>query len=189
MRTRTYLWVFLAVAVTPVGVAAQDDITSGPRARATIRTCETTPRFLGRAFLSERPSAEAVKVVDLALYVSGLTPPGKHAVHVHAVGSCTPCAAAGSHLDAGPFGNNTPVEANHPYHSGDLPNLVVNSTGSGSLLTSTSRIALSGPLSVLDADGSAIIIHVAPDTYCPDPSVVGCAGGARAACGIIVREN
>jgi Cu-Zn family superoxide dismutase len=129
-----------------------------------------------------------VKVVDLALYVNTLLPAGKHAVHVHAVGSCTPCAAAGSHLDAGPFGHNTPVEANHPYHSGDLPNLVVSSRG-GSLQTSTSRIALTGQLSILDADGSAFIIHAQPDTYCPDPSVVGCAGGARAACGVIERDN
>jgi hypothetical protein len=27
-----------------------------------------------------------------------------------------------------------------------------------------------------------------PDTYCPDGVVAGCAGGARAACGIITRN-
>ena len=35
------------------------------------------------------------------------------------------------------------------------------------------------------ADGSAFIVHVNPDTYCPDGAVAGCAGGARAACGVI----
>jgi superoxide dismutase, Cu-Zn family len=193
MRTRICLWVFLATALTPLGVAADDDdSTSSPRARAIIRSCEATPRFLGRAFLSERASREAVKIVDIAIFVnapSTVLAPGKHAVHIHAVGSCTPCAAAGSHLDQGPFGHNTPVEANHPYHSGDLPNLVMSTSGSGSLQTSTSRVALTGPLSILDADGSAFIIHMAPDTYCPDPTAVGCAGGGRAACGIITREN
>jgi Cu-Zn family superoxide dismutase len=53
--------------------------------------------------------------------------------------------------------------------------------------TKTSRITLSpGPLSVFDADGSAFIIHDFEDTYCPEGVAAGCAGGSRAACGIIV---
>ncbi len=193
MRNSTCLYVFLATAVMPLGAAAQNNTRSDePKARAIIRSCEATPRFLGRAFLSERPSREAIKVVDVSLYVNApadVLAAGKHAVHIHSVASCTPCAAAGSHLDQGPFGHNTPVEANHPYHSGDLPNLFVSSRGSGSLQTSTSRVTLTGPLSILDTDGSAFIIHAAPDSYCPDPTVPGCAGGGRAACGIIEREN
>ena len=51
----------------------------------------------------------------------------------------------------------------------------------------TSRVSLSdGPLSLFDEDGSAFIIHVQPDSYCPDGVVAGCAGGARAACGVIL---
>ena len=65
-------------------------------------------------------------------------------------------------------------------------NLGISTTGQGFLRTDTSRVTLSpGPLSVLDEDGSAIIVHVDPDTYCPEGEVAGCAGGARAACGII----
>jgi Cu-Zn family superoxide dismutase len=60
--------------------------------------------------------------------------------------------------------------------------------GRGLLRTTTSRITLSpGPLSLFDADGSAFIIHVNPDTYCPNGEIAGCAGGARAACGVIER--
>jgi Cu-Zn family superoxide dismutase len=33
--------------------------------------------------------------------VKGL-PDGKHAVHIHEVGACEPCAAAGGHHDPGP---------------------------------------------------------------------------------------
>jgi Cu/Zn superoxide dismutase len=44
-------------------------------------------------------------------------------------------------------------------------------------------------LSLFDANGSAFIIHVNPDTYCPAGAVAGCAGGARAACGVITRDN
>jgi Cu-Zn family superoxide dismutase len=53
-------------------------------------------------------------------------------------------------------------------------------------MATTTRVTLSpGPLSLLDENGSAFIIHVDPDTYCPEGEKQGCAGGARAACGII----
>jgi len=203
MRTRTYLWVFLATAMTPLAVAAQDeDFTRGPGARAIIRSCDGSGRFIGRAFLSERPSREGVKLVDVSLYVNGLTP-GKHAVHIHEAGACTPtCAAALGHFDPGPAGHSgapapapspNSVEFNHPYHSGDLINVLVNTNGSGSMHTTTSRVTLSaGPLSVFDisttAPGSSIIIHDLEDKYC-SPQAAGCAGGTRAACGVIVRDN
>jgi Cu-Zn family superoxide dismutase len=68
-----------------------------------------------------------------------------------------------------------------------LINIEVGHNGKGSLKTTTSRITLSpGPLSLFDANGSAFIIHVNEDSYCPDGAVAGCAGGARAACGIIL---
>jgi Cu-Zn family superoxide dismutase len=85
----------------------------------------------------------------------------------------------------GPYGFSSP-DGNHPYHSGDLVNLEVDKRGRGFMRTVTSRITLSsGPLSLFDDDGSAIIVHVDPDTYCPEGEAAGCAGGARAACGVI----
>jgi len=79
-------------------------------------------------------------------------------------------------------------DGNHPFHSGDLINIEVRN-GQGIMQTTTSRVTLSdGPLTLFDADGSALIIHVDPDTYCPEGEAKGCAGGARAACGIIERE-
>ena len=137
--------------------------------------------------MRERRSDEGIKLVDVSLFVRGL-PDGDHAVHIHEVASCTPCGAAGGHFDPGPNGNSDP-DANHPFHMGDLVNLEVRH-GHGTLHTTTNRITLSpGPLSVFDANGSAFIIHVAPDTYCPNGPVAGCAGGARAACGIIEEDD
>jgi Cu-Zn family superoxide dismutase len=142
----------------------------------------------GKALLRERPSTEGVKLVDIVMLVKGL-PDGKHAVHIHEVGACEPCSAAGGHFDPGPASSPAP-DGNHPFHSGDLINIDVKN-GRGVLRTTTSRVALSpGKLSIFDSDGSAFIIHVDPDTYCPteDPSLpgtAGCAGGARAACGVI----
>ena len=156
------------------------------RASADIKGCDDAA-ISGSADLIERPSVEGVKLVDVTIRVSGLKP-GKHAVHIHETGNCTPCSEAKGHFDPGPYGFTAP-DGNHPFHSGDLVNLEVNPAGAGVLHTSTTRVTLSpGPLSVFDADGSAIIIHTDPDTYCPEGDVKGCAGGARTACGIIKKK-
>lgn len=157
-----------------------------PRAQATINSC-TDGSEVGSAALIETPSPEGVKNVTVMVSAAKLTP-GKHAVHIHEVGACTACSAALSHVDLGPFGNNVPVTANHPYHSGDLINIVIGSGGSGFMTHVTNRIAVSsGPLSIFDADGAAIVIHALPDLYCPDTTNPNCAGGGRVACGVLTR--
>ena len=157
----------------------------GATASADIVSCDPAVDVTGKVFLKERPSDEGVKIVDIVMHVRGLSA-GKHAVHIHETGACTPCGAAQGHFDPGPNSNTSP-DGNHPFHSGDLVNIEVNHHGNGVLRTTTSRVTLSpGPLSLFDADGSAFIIHAGEDTYCPDGAVGGCAGGARAACGIIV---
>ncbi len=157
-------------------------------ARASISTCDNGRYAVGLGYLRERPSKEGVKQVDVMVRVwSGLLA-GNHAVHIHETASCTPCGSAGGHFDPGPHSNPNP-DGNHPFHSGDLINLQVNENGRGLLMTVTNRISLSeGPLSLFDEDGSAFIIHHHPDSYCPEGAVSGCAGGSRAACGIIVRD-
>ena len=143
---------------------------------------------LGMAFIRERASNEHVKIVDVAMRVRGLTP-GKHAVHIHETGNCIPCSAAQGHFDPGPHGNTNP-DANHPFHAGELVNIDIAEDGRGTLFTVTTRVSLSdGPLSLVDEDGSAFIIHVNQDTYCPDGEEAGCAGGGRAACGVLIRDE
>ncbi len=171
---------FMGMATLSVQVLAR-----GIKASADIISCDPGIDVVGRAYLKERPSREGVKVVDVFMRVKGLSP-GRHAVHIHEVGSCTPCGEAAGHFDPGPNSNSNP-DGNHPFHSGDLINIRVNRHGRGYMRTRTSRITLSpGPLSLFDENGSAFIIHVNEDSYCPDGVVAGCAGGARAACGIIV---
>jgi superoxide dismutase, Cu-Zn family len=120
--------------------------------------------------------------------VEGLTP-GLHGLHIHENAICEPPAysTAGGHFDPGPFGNSTPVDANHPFHMGDLPNLVANQGGVGHLNAETSRITLSpGPVSVFDANGSAVIVHLNPDLGLN--GVTGASGGPRIACGVIQMD-
>lgn len=128
------------------------------------------------------------KLVTITVAVKGLKP-GNHAVHLHAVGKCEPdFAAAGGHFDPGPAGNPDP-DANHPFHMGDLPQLSVPATGSGSMRAATSRVTLSdGPLSLFDADGSAIIVHGNPDQMITGEPKSGVSGGPRVACGVIQKR-
>lgn len=185
MKLSTVLLVSSMALVASAGAHDERDDIRPLRAMAKIAECNAavTGPISGVARLIERPSSEGVKLVDIAIRVRGLSD-GKHAVHIHAVGECSPCAMAGGHFDPGPSGNPSP-DGNHPFHSGDLINIDVRK-GYGVLRTTTSRITLSpGPLSVFDVDRSAFIIHAQPDTYCPGGEVTGCAGGARAACGKI----
>ena len=164
------------------------------KAAAEIKGCED-PKIAGTATLTEQLTPEGIKEVTIEMKVGGLSD-GKHAVHIHEVGICEPCAAAKGHHDPGPFGQSRPDTAgdevpagdiNHPYHMGDLINIEVKG-GVGQMTHTTNRITLSaGRLTILDEDGSAFIVHTYEDTYCDQESDLkkGCAGGPRDACGVI----
>ena len=128
------------------------------------------------------------KLVTITIVVSGLKE-GMHGVHLHAVGKCEPdFAAAGGHFDPGPSGNPDP-DANHPYHMGDLPQLQAGPTGRATARIATTRVTLSdGPLSLFDADGSAIIVHGNPDQGITGEARSGVSGGPRIACGVIEKK-
>jgi len=128
------------------------------------------------------------RIVQIRLTVSGLTP-GRHGVHLHAVGKCEPdFTAAGGHFDPGPAGNTDP-DANHPYHMGDVPNLEVGKDGKGTMTIRTTRVTLSaGPLSLFDTDGTAIIIHGNPDQGTTGEPKSGVSGGPRVACGVVTKK-
>jgi Cu-Zn family superoxide dismutase len=142
----------------------------------------------GTATFSEVKHGTA-SVVHVELTVSGLKP-GQHGVHLHAIGKCEApgFTAAGGHFDPGPAGNTDP-DANHPFHMGDLPNLVVGDDGKGSLSGVTTRVTLTdGPVSVFDADGTAIIVHGNPDQGITGESKSGVSGGPRVACGVLTKK-
>ena len=176
--------IYLLTAISGNLVLAQSQFSN--KAIAIIQSCDTNP-ISGFATLKERATEQGVKQIDVYLQVEGLTT-GKHAVHIHEKAICAPCGDAAGHFDPGNFGMSVP-DANHPYHSGDLINIESNNFN-GIMTTQTSRVTLTdGPLSLFDADGSSFIIHDNEDTYCPGGEMAGCAGGSRAACGIISHVN
>jgi len=130
----------------------------------------------GQATLSQTKDGIQVEVKGVGL------PAGVHAVHVHAVGTCTgpDFTSAGAHWNPAKkqHGHDNPAGA----HMGDMPNMTV-ADGAGALKTVVKGAMLTGgEAPLLDADGAAIVIHAAADDYKTDPT--GNAGG-RFACGVI----
>lgn len=180
MKQRNVLLAATALAVT--GVMAAGAQSTNMTARAAIKGEGVT----GTLTLTERTQGTG-KVVEIALDATGLKP-GKHGVHLHAIGKCEPdFMAAGGHFDPGPSSNTDP-DANHPFHMGDIPNLEVAANGAGKLTAVTTRITLSpGPLSIFDADGTAVIIHGNEDQGITGEPKSGVSGGPRVGCGVIAK--
>ena len=121
--------------------------------------------------------------VQISMNAHGLTP-GLHGMHIHAVGHCvTPTfVSAGAHFNPG--GAQHGMENPLGPHAGDLPNLVVKPNGNAVAHIENEYVTLELGLtnSLLDANGSAIIIHQKPDDNVTNPT--GNSGG-RVACGVI----
>lgn len=117
--------------------------------------------------------------------------PGQHGCHIHEKGVCEgDFKSAGGHFDPGPAGNSDP-DVNHPYHTGDLPNIVFDEDGNGHLDAISTRITLSpGPLSILDTEeGTSIMIHAHHDPYHGGEHQSGVSGGPRIGCGVIQKAD
>ena len=120
--------------------------------------------------------------VILRVEAKGLAP-GWHGMHFHEKADCSdpPFKGAGGHIHA-----KTPVVhgmLNADFNdAGDLPNLYVNGDGSATLELYSTLFTLKGGAArpaLLDADGSALVIHANPDDYESQP--IGGAG-ERVAC-------
>ena len=152
---------------------------TGDGRRATAPLRDASGQALGTLTLRDEPGRPLVIEGEL----SGL-PAGTHGIHFHAVGQCDAAgafASAGAHFN--PAARKHGLESADGPHAGDLPNLVVGADGRANLRTTSSRVTLGGePASLLDADGTAIVVHAAPDDQRTDPSGNS---GARIACGVI----
>ncbi|TFE02139.1 superoxide dismutase family protein [Jeotgalibacillus salarius] len=133
---------------------------------------------IGSAIFRETDEGVVVQVS-----VKGIEP-GEKAVHIHETSVCTPpdFESAGGHFN--PEGKQHGFENPKGYHAGDLPNLKVDEDGTIDLELTVRDLTLKkgSEHSLLDEDGSAIVIHEGPDDYKTDPA--GNAG-ARIACGEI----
>jgi Cu-Zn family superoxide dismutase len=128
-----------------------------------------------------RPSGAGALI---SLKLEGL-PPGPHAVRFHDTGRCE-----GDFSSAGPILN--PLGSKHGLlneegpMAGDLPNVVAGADGKveAELLTPFVGLAKGDEATLLDDDGSALLIFEKPDDHLTDPDG---AAGAPIACGVVTE--
>ncbi|OGT93607.1 MAG: hypothetical protein A2083_04065 [Gemmatimonadetes bacterium GWC2_71_9] len=166
----------LTVLLAACALLGARPVRAQQRADATADLRDAEGRAVGRAEVRRAGSG-------LALHVAvHLLAPGAHAMHLHAVGSCEGAgfAGAGGHFnpDGKQHGTENPVGA----HAGDLPNLAVGTDSVGSAYVPLPTVTLTGGArALLDADGSAFVIHAYPDDNRTDPAGNS---GPRIACGV-----
>lgn len=135
-------------------------------------------KVIGSAELTETATGVRVRLLLKDLE------PGEKAIHFHEVGLCEKpkFTTAGGHVN--PSKKQHGFDNPKGYHAGDLPNLHVNKDGQVDLEITTPLVTLQKGKanSLLDEDGSAIIIHEKADDYETDPSGNS---GDRIACGVI----
>ena len=147
---------------------------------ATASLSDAQGNAVGTATLEEGEAG-----VRINLQFTGL-PAGTHGFHVHQVGDCTAPTfeTAGGHFN--PTSMQHGLDNPQGPHAGDMQNIEVGTDGTASLAFDNDRITLSqGANSVLDADGSALVVHAGPDDNMTDPSGNS---GDRIACGVITAE-
>jgi Cu-Zn family superoxide dismutase len=97
----------------------------------------------------------------VAAHLRGV-PDGFHGFHVHTAGVCDAGAAfagAGSHWNKS--------EADHGNHTGDMPPVMGMDTGAAEIAFLTDRYRVG---QLLNGDGSAVILHAAPDNLAHIPA-------------------
>lgn len=148
---------------------------AGPLHAAVI---DTAGKEIGNVELEATPHGVLISVA-----ASGL-PEGEHAIHIHAKGVCDPASGfgtAGGHFEPGTNAHGF-KDAAGP-HAGDMPNQFVDGDGKLRAEVLNSAVTLGeGANSLLDEDGSALVIHEGADDYASQPT--GNAGG-RLACAVI----
>jgi Cu-Zn family superoxide dismutase len=162
------------LAVLAMGLAFAAPAAAADKATAALKDAKGNE--VGKAELTATPSGVLIRL-DLTA-----VPAGEHAFHIHAVGKCEPP----DFKSAGPHYN--PDETKHGLmnaegpHAGDMPNLDVPSDGKLQVEVLNPLVSLNDKASLLDQDGSALVIHAGADDYVSDPA--GNAGD-RIACAVV----
>jgi Cu-Zn family superoxide dismutase len=157
------------------GAGATSAVTAQPNSgdiKADMK--DSTGKDLGTLVLSDLP--EGIMIMGS---LTGL-PPGEHAIHLHATGSCTPFAAAQGHWN--PTNKEHGKDNPKGPHMGDTPNITVGADGTVSVMVTSPGGTLKGANGLLDADGAAVVIHAKADDYKSQPAG---AAGDRIACGVV----
>jgi Cu-Zn family superoxide dismutase len=147
----------------------------GATATATIKGADGADH--GKATFTQTNSGVLIRAE-----LTGL-PPGPHGFHFHTTGACEPpFESAGGHFNPNNAKHGFLAEAGP--HVGDIPNIEVPESGNTTVEHVNAFVSLSPDSgnTLLDEDGTAIVIHAGPDDYKTDPSGQS---GDRIACGVV----
>lgn len=147
----------------------------------TVEIYNNSGDMLGHAHLSEAEDA-----VDIKLKVTGFEPKD-YSVHIHEIGKCKgpDFKSAGNHFN--PKGKKHGLMNQDGAHVGDLPNVTADENGLiDAELTAQEATLLDKKNSLLNGDGTSIVISEEPDDGMTQPSGNS---GQRIACGEIKQEN
>ena len=137
----------------------------------------------GMAILTEGPAGVVIRIRLTDLPVEARS--AWHAIHLHTRADCSGdgFASAGSHVGAGDNGHG--LLAPDGPEAGDLPNVWADAAGYVNAEFHATAITLThapGRARLLDADGSALVMHAGPDDHVSTPAGDS---GPRIACGEI----
>jgi Cu-Zn family superoxide dismutase len=151
------------------------DSESPPMAGAVLN--DSQGRAVGQASFRQTPHG-----VLLKLELKNATP-GVHGLHLHETGRCEPPTfeSAGGHLN--PSGREHGFLNPRGSHVGDLPNIEIPASTAQTLEYFLTDVTVeAGPNSLIDGNGTAIVIHSGHDDYMSNPAGEA---GDRLACGAI----
>lgn len=146
----------------------------GETAKAALK--DAKGQSLGDVMLEQTPHGVLIKGT-----LSNL-PAGAHAIHIHETGKCDApdFKTAGGHFN--PTKKTHGMMSPGGKHEGDLPNITVTADGKAQFeFFANEGLTVQ---SLMDADGSAIVVHAQGDDYKTDPA--GNAGG-RVGCGVVTK--
>jgi superoxide dismutase, Cu-Zn family len=171
MRVGAISTIVMSAAVA--GILAQG---ASDQAKADLKNAEG--QSVGNVTLMDTPHGVMMHVVLTNV------PEGVHAFHLHTTGKCEPpFTTAGGHFN--PTSKQHGIENAMGMHAGDMPNINVPAGGKLTFDIFNPDVTLkAGANSLMDADGSAVVLHAAADDYKGDPA--GNAG-ARIACGVVTK--
>jgi Cu-Zn family superoxide dismutase len=154
-----------------------------PVAPRTVWVVGVEGRAVGQATFTEGPAGVLIRLE----FSEGSLPSGWHGLHLHQRGDCSDFAAgfqaSGGHLGMDRRIQHGLMNASGP-EAGDLPNLLATERGAFGAEFFTPHVTLRSQAvreraPLLDADGTALIIHAGTDDHVSQP--IGGAG-VRIAC-------